>query len=60
MSLQLDPSGRIWVAADHALDRFDPRSKQFAHYSEVSKVLNAGLVTSLVQDRGGALWLGTN
>jgi ligand-binding sensor domain-containing protein/signal transduction histidine kinase len=60
MRLQLDPSGFIWVATDHALDRFDPRSKRFAHYPEISNVLSAGLVTSLVRERGGALWLGTN
>jgi ligand-binding sensor domain-containing protein/signal transduction histidine kinase len=60
MRLQLDPSGRIWVATDHALDEFDPRSKRFEHYPEINDVLSAALVTSLVQDRRGALWLGTN
>ncbi len=60
MRLQLDPKGTIWVATDHALDEFDPRSKRFKHYPELNGSLSVGLVTCLVQDRRGMLWLGTN
>ena len=60
MRLQLDPKGSIWVAADHALDEFDPDSKQFKHYPELTTALAATLVTCFEQDRRGMLWLGTN
>ncbi len=60
MRLQLGPKGTIWVATDHALDEFDPRSKRFIHYPELNGSLSVGLVTCLVQDRRGILWLGTN
>ena len=60
MRLQLDPKGSIWVAADHALDEFDPDSKQFEHYPDLTTALAATLVTCFDQDRRGMLWLGTN
>jgi signal transduction histidine kinase len=60
MRLQLDPKGAIWVATDHGLDEFDPRSKRFIHYPELNGSLSVGLVTCFVRDRRGMLWLGTN
>jgi len=59
MRLQSDRGGNIWLAADHNLDRFDPSSKRFWHYTSLDEVLANTHVTCLTEDDRGILWLGT-
>src|SRR6266851_2959039 len=60
-SLFKDRSGMLWIGCDLFLDRFDPATETFSHYSLESKDLNRspGVVFHISQDRAGVLWLAT-
>ena len=57
-----DRSGLIWVASDQFLDRLDPVTESFTHYSLVEPGRNglATTISHISQDRSGILWLSTN
>jgi PAS domain S-box-containing protein len=52
-----DRSGKLWVASDQYLDRYDPASEIFTHHR--SEELE-GTVSDINQDRAGILWFATN
>jgi ligand-binding sensor domain-containing protein/signal transduction histidine kinase len=60
-SLFKDRSGMLWIGCDLFLDRFDPATETFSHYSLESEGLNRspGVVFHVSQDRAGVLWLAT-
>ena len=53
-----DRKGRLWVATDRGLDRFEPSDGSFRHISPEQgfPVTN---VQNFLEDSGGRLWLGT-
>ena len=57
-----DRSGLIWVASDQFLDRLDPVTESFTHYSLVEPDSNGLAITisHISQDSSGILWLSTN
>jgi ligand-binding sensor domain-containing protein/signal transduction histidine kinase len=60
-SLFKDRAGMLWIGCDLFLDRFDPVTETFRHYSLDSEDVNRspGVVFSMSQDRDGVLWLAT-
>jgi signal transduction histidine kinase/ligand-binding sensor domain-containing protein len=60
-SLFKDRSGMLWIGCDLFLDRFDPVTETFRHYSLESNGLNRppGVVFHISQDHAGVLWLAT-
>ena len=60
----ISKSGIIWIGTFlHGLDRFDPVSKTFTHFthdhSDPSS-LGDNTVTAILEDRQGVLWVGTH
>jgi PAS domain S-box-containing protein len=56
-----DRSGKIWIANDQFLDRFDPTTETFTHYRvdpQDPKALSVTVI-HMSQDRSGMLWLAT-
>jgi signal transduction histidine kinase/CheY-like chemotaxis protein/ligand-binding sensor domain-containing protein len=56
-----DRSGKIWIANDQFLDRFDPTTETFTHYRidpQDPKALSLAVI-HMSQDRTGMLWLAT-
>jgi ligand-binding sensor domain-containing protein/signal transduction histidine kinase len=58
-ALYKDQSGKLWVASDLYLDRYEPEREAFVHQRFEPGQLE-GPVTNIVQDRDGILWLTTN
>ncbi len=52
-----DSSGKLWVASDQYLDRYDPATEAFNHYRSDQI---EGAVSHIGQDREGIIWLATN
>lgn len=61
-ALLKDRSGLIWVASDQFLDRLDPATEVFTHYSLAGPDGNGLAITisHISQDSSGMLWLSTN
>jgi len=57
-SLLNDRSGKLWVASDLSLDRYDPATETFTHYPSDPSVLE-GPIHHVNQDRAGMIWLAT-
>lgn len=59
-----DPKGFIWIGFyGQGLDRFDPRTEQFAHYRYNpgdANSLSSDTVSVVIMDTHGKLWIGTN
>lgn len=55
--LLVDHTGRLWVAGSKALNRFDPAAERFTTY--MANPDRNPYYLDLVEDRTGALWLGT-
>ncbi len=58
-SLFKDRSGKLWVAADENLDRYDPSTEEFAHYARIPGRFD-GPVNDINQDSDGVIWLATS
>jgi ligand-binding sensor domain-containing protein/signal transduction histidine kinase len=57
-ALFTDQSGKLWVASDEYLDRYDPATETFTHF-----IARPGLeapVNDINQDRDGMIWLATS
>jgi ligand-binding sensor domain-containing protein/signal transduction histidine kinase len=52
-----DRSGKLWVASDLSVARYDPLTETFTHFS--SDPLVKGPIHDVYQDRAGAIWLTT-
>ena len=52
-----DRSGKLWVGSDRFLDRFDPATEKFTHFSGPGTAGIEGLVLDVSQDRQGMLWV---
>jgi ligand-binding sensor domain-containing protein/tRNA A-37 threonylcarbamoyl transferase component Bud32 len=57
-SIHPDHSGRIWLATGGGLDRFDPASGKFKHFTE-DEGLPSEVVLQILEDDAGQLWLST-
>jgi ligand-binding sensor domain-containing protein len=56
-----DGSGMIWVGfGDGGLDQFNPATGVFKHYRHVPNDLSIGIVTVILRDHQGILWVGTH
>lgn len=53
-----DRKGRLWVATDRGLDRFEPSDGSFRHIS-LEQGFPVTNVQNFLEDSGGRLWLGT-
>jgi len=53
-----DLSGKLWVASDLTIDRYDPVMERFTHYRSDPAVLD-GPIHHVNQDRAGMIWLAT-
>jgi signal transduction histidine kinase/ligand-binding sensor domain-containing protein len=53
-----DRSGKLWVASNLTVVRYDPVTESFAHYSSDPSLLE-GPIQEIYQDRAGAIWLPT-
>src|SRR5947209_7865632 len=58
-ALLKDRSGKVWVAADENLDRYDPATEAFTHYASVPGQFD-GPVNDINQDRDGIIWFATS
>jgi len=54
-----DQVGALWIATGSGLDRLDPGSGRFKHYT-VKNGLPNNVVYAIAEDRRGALWLSSN
>lgn len=54
-----DRDGMLWIATGAGLEKFDPRTGRFQHYT-VSDGLSNDVVYALAEDRHGALWVSSN
>ena len=52
-----DRSGKLWVGSDRFLDRFDPVTEKFDHFSGPGTAGIDGVVQDVSQDRQGMLWI---
>src|SRR5262249_60961287 len=54
-------AGSLWVGTDQTLDRFDPDTESFVHYSLRVPELDVTdvIVFHIDQDRDGQIWLAT-
>ncbi|WP_194973339.1 two-component regulator propeller domain-containing protein [Aquiflexum lacus] len=63
-SIFISKSGIIWIGTfEKGLDRFDPNTKIFTHFSHNPKdstSLNNNTVTAILEDAQGILWVGTH
>jgi PAS domain S-box-containing protein len=57
MALFKDRSGKIWVASNEYLDRYDPAMEVFQHYQGASF---EGQILNIDQDHQGMIWLATD
>ena len=57
-SLLVDHNGTLWAASSEALNRFDPATERFSVYKLDPQ--RKPFYLELVEDREGALWLGTD
>jgi len=55
-----DRSGKLWVGSDAFLDRFDPSTDKFTHFSGPGATGIEGVVLDISQDRQGTLWVASN
>ncbi|MFD2999511.1 two-component regulator propeller domain-containing protein [Pontibacter toksunensis] len=59
-----DSKGVIWMGVwANGLDRFDPKTGKFTHFrynAQDPRSLSDDLVTALLEDRDGNLWVGTH
>ncbi len=58
LCLAEDASGFVYFGTTRGVDRLDPKTGRFRHYTTADGLAN-NLVTSAVCDRAGALWFGT-
>ena len=58
MSLFKDRAGKLWVASNHYLDRYDPITDTFTHYRFGPGT--GGQVVHISQDGSGMIWLSTD
>ena len=56
-----DRERQLWVATDGSISRYDPKNRQFIHYSIVDSTrrYNANWAYHLFEDREGKLWIAT-
>ncbi|MBC7875218.1 MAG: SMP-30/gluconolactonase/LRE family protein, partial [Ferruginibacter sp.] len=63
-SVYTDHNGIIWVGTFGAgLDRFDPSTGIFSHFkymADDSTTLSNNIVTVIIEDQGGVIWVGTH
>ena len=56
-SLYQDPMGILWIGSGTGhLDKFDPATEKFTHYSDTDVLANMH-ITSITRDESGMLWL---
>lgn len=58
-AIQPTPSGVMWIGTMSGLDGFDPRTETFRHYPLEHALPSGPIVTTLLLDRSGSLWVGT-
>ena len=54
-----DAQGRIYIATSRSIDRLDPGTGQFKHFTNAAGISNTDF-TSAFRDRNRVLWFGTN
>lgn len=55
-----DRYGTLWIGTKGGLDRLDPRTERFHHYTETSqKTIPNNWVFWIMEDHAGYLWIGT-
>lgn len=56
-----DSDGRLWIATDGSIHRYDMASNQFVRYNLIDRagVRNANWAYSIYEDQKGTLWVGT-
>ncbi len=59
LMLHQDEQGALWIATAGGLDRFDPTTETFTHYSEKDGLPN-DVIYAVLEDDAGNLWLSTN
>lgn len=55
-----DPEGKLWLATYGGLDQYNPKTGQFKHYKNEAGSLCSNILRTLMQDRQGHIWLGSN
>jgi PAS domain S-box-containing protein len=54
-----DAQGLIYIATSRSIDRLDPATGQFKHFTNIAGISNTDF-NSAFRDRNGVLWFGTN
>ena len=57
--LEFDDLGMLWIGTENGLDRMDPVSHTFAHYT-MTDGLPVNDISSIVRGDEGELWIGTS
>lgn len=59
LSIFQDSRHRLWIGTWGGLDRFDPGTQSFIHYTEADGLPNAE-INGIVEDANANLWISTN
>lgn len=54
-----DRTGNIWIGTANGIDRLDPETGKFSHFSSHDGLVGDSVV-GILEDDGGRLWLSTN
>lgn len=61
--LAQDHDGNIWIAGRGGLDKFDLRTSEFIHYSDINTnvdtTINSDIIRALFIDQSNQLWIGS-
>lgn len=55
----VDQTGTLWIGTDEGLDRLDPVTGGFRHYTTATHRLADNQIRALHQDEHGFIWIGT-
>src|SRR5690606_13004670 len=56
-ALYEDRDGMIWVGTGNGLDRYDPSTQSFTHFSTSPNGLANGTIAGIVEDNSGVIWV---
>lgn len=59
LTILIDSRDTLWIGTGSGLDRFDPSSNDFKHYTTTSGLPNT-VITALFEDARSGLWVGTS
>jgi len=56
-SIHEDEQHFVWIGTGNGLDRFDPRSHQFRHFTVSANGLASATICGILEDKNGFIWV---